>query len=186
MQFSPNIYAKYAAALRIYLQKRINKHGVNADIQKLLSKIILFELIVCRKKGAKTDIHYFFDKLCCAFSVELLKRHRWPTITLSGTGIGKINREAIIYFIINCKNSNDTKITIKENYIKITTDNLSNNAVIKKICYAYNYSFFKEIKKNKYGIFIPFERCENSVNKSPNEYDYLLDKLSAFRVFFQE
>ncbi len=181
MQFSPNIYAKYAASLRFYLQKRILKHGVDNKTRSLLRKIILFELIICKKEGTPTDIYYFFDKLCCAFSVELLKRHRWPSVTLSGQGLGIINRDLIIYLLVSCKNSEFIHIDIKKDFIKITTDNYNNN-----IYRADNYLILKEVKQNKYGIFIPYKKCENSVKKSPDEYDYLLDPLSTLKVFFED
>ena len=181
MQFSPNNYIKYAAALRFYLQKKILKHGINYKTRKLLSKIMLFEIIVCKKMGVPTDIHCFFNKLCCAFSVELLKRHKWPEIYLNGKGRGIINRELLIYLLVNCKNAQIIKIDIRKNYIKITTDNLSD-----EIYQTKNYLIIREMKQNKYGIFIPFKECENSVKKSPDEYDYLLDPLSTLKVFFED
>ncbi len=181
MQFSPNIYIKYAASMRLYLQKKILKRGINAKTRKLLQKIIIFELIICKKEGAPTDIFYFFDKLCCAFSVELLKRHKWPSVTLNGQGLGIINRDLIIYLLVSCKNSEFIHIDIKKDFIKITTDNFSDN-----FYNTDNFLIFKEIKQNKYGIFIPYKKCGNSVKKSPDEYDYLLDPLSTLKVFFED
>ena len=142
---------------------------------------MLFEIIVCKKMGVPTDIHSFFDKLCCAFSVELLKRHKWPEIYLNGKGRGIINRELLIYLLVNCKNAQIIKIDIRKNFIKITTDNLSD-----EIYQTKNYLIIREMKQNKYGIFIPFKECENSVKKSPDEYDYLLDPLSTLKVFFED
>lgn len=181
MQFSPNIYIKYAAALRFYLQKKILKKGIDAKTLKHLKKIILFELTVCKKAGTPTDINYFFDKLCRAFSVELLKRHKWPAINLRGHGFGIIKRELIIYLLIICKNAEFINIDIKENFIKITTNNLP--SIIYKMD---GYTVFKEIKQNKYGIFIPFKECENPIIKSPDEYDFLLNPLSTLKVFIED
>lgn len=183
MQFSPNIYIRYASSLRIYLQKRIYKKGIDYKTLKLLRNIILFEIIFCQKGFYETDLFYFFDRLSCAISAECLKRSHWVNISVNGIGNGKINRNAMVYILCQCFNANNISIKIAENFIIIKTNFIQINKVVNEILKVLGGVLLRDIKNNKYGIFLPFKRCKNPVLKSPDEYDYLFNPLSTLKVF---
>lgn len=182
MQFSPNIRTRYAAALRIYIHKKVNKNGIDKKTTSLYRNILLFEILKC-DKAFETDLYYFFDRLSCAVSVEKLKSVKWIDIRVSGADFGKINRNAMIYIISRCFDAKYIRINLRSGYIKITADKITADENLKRIIRNLKGVIIKDIAKNKYGIFIPFSRCKNPILKSPDEYDYLFNPLSPLKVF---
>ncbi|MBQ8203605.1 MAG: hypothetical protein IJZ75_04930 [Clostridia bacterium] len=113
----------------------------------------------------------------------MIKRNRWVNIKVTGNGKGKINRSAVIFIVCQCIGARDINIDIKDKFVKITTDNLNHSVVLTRVIKAIGGLLIKDIGKEKYGIFIPFFRCKNPVIKSPDEYEYLFNRLSPLRVF---
>ncbi len=186
MQFSPNIYLRYSSALRIYMQKRICKKGVDKKTPLLLKNILLFEMIFCEKGFYETNLFYFFDRLSCALTAERLKRSKWTDITVTGVANGKINRNALIYILCQCFDAKNININIKDGSIAVITDLVMVTPALKNVIQTLKGVILKETDKNKYGIFIPFKRCKNPVLKSPDEYDYLLNPISVLKVFLPQ
>ena len=183
MEFCPTKQERYAASLRQLMLKRILKMGFNRNSVEQLKKICMFESVNFDENGNEAfEISEMLDVLLSAVFIRLTIRGINAKTKNSAYGCHFVNKklfEIIMAFIsTSCAVEDNVLISAdkNENFLIIVVNGLKIHNDIKKAAALMKGGCIREIKSEKYLIYLPIKSASFSEKYYPSDAFIILSK----------
>lgn len=191
MQFLPKTHERYRAALRMYMQSQLLRHGINDDIRKRLATLFYTDVMLSAKHLVPTEPIIFADRLLGAAEMRLMRNGGSLSVLLSGGGYIYEDRKLLAALLLRsalCALENKAgelrvcfigqRLTVS---FKGKTDKML-DLIIKRL-YG---TVFRILPDNVTTVFIKYRSPAKYTEPIADEWEYLLDPLSLVNILLSD
>lgn len=183
MEFCPTKQERYAASLRQIVSRRIIKNGFTSNSLEQLKKICLFEAVKVKENCINAvELSDALDALLSAVFIRLTIRGISVKTLNSAVGCCALNKkilEMILAFCCNAKPIGEEvvfKVSKTKHYLMLQTFGLKLQSDIKKAAALAKGGCIRELKSEKYLIYLPIKSTTISERYYPSDAFIILSK----------
>ncbi len=179
MNFLPNSFERYLAALRYFISLSIQKHGACRRHFKNLKKIYLCEAILNKEILKSVDINKLTTNILSA--AENLNYSTKFKVAVEGNFL--INKELFSFLLLEIFKIYPLTVFLKDNFLCVKFSGKIEN--LSTIISALKGYILHETKSNQNIIVIPTKNTNQPSVYIESEWEYLFDSFSVVNLILK-
>ena len=177
MQFTPNIWEKYAASLRNLIAKRLSKGEHPQKNMRLLKIILVFSALCRRETKEETKVFKSVERLLLYASLKFDESQKILTYSVKGEHGLKIDYSILKLIILELvadptETDVNLKINILKNRIILTVQNAEPSKILKCLVKKLRGVLIKEKAESNFAVMLPALCVLNYDNLTEDNEDY--------------
>lgn len=191
MQFSPKTHERYRAALRMYMQRQLIRHGISGSICKRIKSVLTSELVFSSGRHVPTDPIMFADSVLGAAVMRLMRNGKRLSVTLSGTGCIYEDRGLLAALLLQ-----SAAVAVKDGggevSVNFTGCDISisfagtPDRLLRILTRKLDGVCATVLPDNHTSILLPGRKAARNTAPITDEWEYLLDPLSIVNIMLAQ